>query len=326
MTLMSDNQPLTLNRPCPICGKSESVQILDNRLVCNHDDCGFDEDFACPLCDASLAKADFLSDQHGRFTQCPSCRNKIHTLKIKNIIESGLIVDHEKRCGYCQVPTVYHPSMNLAHRCFYYPACSGQGDLFQTKKESFTFLDFETTGLEVGKDSIIEIGAVKIDEDGYEHPFQTFIKPPFPIPVPITKITGIDDSMVENAPDLKSAITNFVEFAGMSTIVAHNSDFDLPWLVTSCLRHDIDLNTSNVVCTFKWAKALGESRCSLGALSKKYGLSHNNAHRALADAAVTKELFFIFENSQSSRVEVPIQNYVEFSTKIVEKYKDFVQK
>ena len=63
------------------------------------------------------------------------------------------------------------------NRCFFHPVCQGQQDLFKHECETIVFLDFETSGLDVMKQDIIEIGAVKIDKYGKEHYFETLIKP-----------------------------------------------------------------------------------------------------------------------------------------------------
>jgi len=208
-----------------------------------------------------------------------------------------MVVDYDHRCTLCNGPTIHRASMNLGHRCFLFPKCSGQTDLFGTIRESFVFLDFETTGLEPNHDHIIEVGALKIDEDGYEHIFQELIQPPVSISPKITQITGIDNDMVKHARPIEPVMRQLREFIGSSKLVIHNADFDMLWLLIGLIRHDIPLVDSSVICTLKWARSNGESHASLGALTKKYGIGHANAHRALADAAATRELFFIFDRN-----------------------------
>ena len=111
----------------------------------------------------------------------------------------------------------------------------------------------------------------------------------------ITKITGIDQEMVSDAPPLKPVLEEFIEFCGDANIIAHNAQFDIPWLICSLLRHDLPVPFKDVTCTLNWAKQNEEGRRSLGALSKKYQIGHENAHRALADAVVTKVLYYIYQ-------------------------------
>ena len=72
------------------------------------------------------------------------------------------------------------------------------------------------------------------------------IKPPIPIPEHITKITGIDDETVKDAPtflEIYEPLANF--FVGQKTIVAHNINFDLTML-------EIELKRLNKITRFPW--------------------------------------------------------------------------
>jgi DNA polymerase-3 subunit alpha (Gram-positive type) len=239
--------------------------------------------------------------------------------KIKHLIDNSLVVDHESRCKLCNGPTLHRPDANLGHRCFHFPRCSGQAGLFGDVRTSYVFLDFETSGLAVQRDSIIEIGALKIDDEGYEHVFQKFIKPPEPIGAHITQITGITNDMLENAPPLSDVIRDFIAFVGDAKLVAHNAEFDIPWLIRSILENDLPLPQNGVICTLKWARRAKEPRAGLGALTKKYKIVHHNAHRALADACSTRELFLIFENQYGSeKMEESLAHYQGFAEKILQ--------
>ncbi len=61
-------------------------------------------------------------------------------------------------------------------------------------------LDLETTGLDPKNDSIIEIGAVKFNENRVIAEYSTLVNPRKPINAFITNLTGISNSMVMNAP------------------------------------------------------------------------------------------------------------------------------
>lgn len=310
-----------LDKPCPTCKASQSVNINGNALQCENDGCDFSVELPCPLCNASLKDARFSSVKNYEVARCDSCNSDITTKKIKHLIDNGLHVDTEKRCDVCNGPTVHKPQMNITNRCFFFPACADQGQLFGGEKESLVFLDFETTGLEIGRDSIIEFGALKIDEDGDEHSFQRFVSPNRPLPPKIIQITGITDTMLEGAPQLEPVLDDFLAFLGNSKLVCHNADFDIPWLVTASLKHQRPIQTKNVICTMNWAKSSQESRYGLGALTKKYNIGHENAHRALADAVATKELYFILANKKiSPRPLKPLSDYHALSKRLVERY------
>ncbi len=310
-----------IHKPCPSCRTENSVVIRRNELCCTNTDCHFSVGYCCPLCDSDLNNAEFKDDGRGLSFTCSRCKNTVPLQKIEYVIENAMVVDHHNRCTFCNGPTIHRSDMNLSHRCFFFPKCSGQVDLFGTVKESLVFLDFETTGLEAGRDCIIEIGALKIDEDGYEHTFQTFIKPPVELSPHITQITGITNDMVADAPELDAVFSRFIQFIGQSKIVVHNADFDMLWLLTASIQRQVKLPDNQVICTLRWARQSGEAHCSLGALSKKYAIRHSNAHRALADAVATKELFFIFEGfKKSPRPQLTLNEFMGMAEKLVAKY------
>ena len=176
----------------------------------------------------------------------------------------------------------------------------------------------------MGKDFITEIGALKLDKEGFEHSFQSLIKIPVPLSQKIIDITGITDEMLETAPALEEVLDSFLDFLGNAKIVAHNAKFDIPWLMITLLQHQKPLIHNTIICTLEWAKASDEKKCSLGVLTKKYNIQHQNAHRALADAKATKEIFFILESKKIAKR--PYQEAKPFhltSERILKQYKTF---
>ena len=298
----------SINRACPACKQLNCLKIKENNIQCTS--CDFSIKYNCPICKESLSESSWETSDNGDFTTCKSCNNTIHIKKIQNLFNNLMKISYTQECKLCNGPTIYRTQANIGHRCFYFPKCSGQASLFSQKKECLIFLDFETTGLELKKGHIIEIGALKIDTDGLEHTFDTFIKSPITLPEKIKAITNINDEMLENAPNMKEVIEDFHSFIGNATIIAHNADFDVPWLINEFEKHNLPLQNNTIICTFKWAQLMKEPRSSLSALTKKYKIGHLNAHRALADAAVTKELFFIYEDAQL--VERPTQPLSDF--------------
>lgn len=113
------------------------------------------------------------------------------------------------------------------------------------------YIDTETTGLvrEGVEDlslqpRIIEIAAVhvwRIDRNGWlgETVLNTLVNPGVPIPPEVTKITGITDDMVKDAPPFVNVIVPLVEaFRGDAdqATVGHNVGFDLQCLIFELRR------------------------------------------------------------------------------------------
>jgi DNA polymerase III epsilon subunit family exonuclease len=92
--------------------------------------------------------------------------------------------------------------------------------------DEYVVFDLETTGLSPwGGDEIIEIGAMKIfgsDIDEVNH-FHSLVNPKRLIPEESTKVNGITNEMVANAPTLEEVFPKFLDFIGSSWLVAQNS-------------------------------------------------------------------------------------------------------
>src|SRR5512136_1431119 len=96
--------------------------------------------------------------------------------------------------------------------------------------DSFVALDIETTGLDSGRDSIIEIAAVKFKGSRIEDEWSSLINPNRHIPEFITGLTGIDDAMLRQAPPIRQVVRDFEAFVGNDPIIGHNVRFDLGFL------------------------------------------------------------------------------------------------
>ena len=60
--------------------------------------------------------------------------------------------------------------------------------------------DLETTGLDVGKDRIVEIGMVRVERDGTRSEWVQRVNPGIPIPREATAVHGIRDEDVREMP------------------------------------------------------------------------------------------------------------------------------
>ena len=163
--------------------------------------------------------------------------------------------------------------------------------------ESFVALDIETTGLDTGRDSIIEIAAVKFKGNRIEAEWTSLINPNRHVPEFITGLTGIDDAMLRQAPLIRDVAQDFEAFVGDCPIIGHNVRFDLGFL-----QRYIPFATNDVIDTYELAAVLlpSASRYNLGALGKELGIMFPATHRAMDDAKVTQAAFLrLFEMARS---------------------------
>ncbi len=163
------------------------------------------------------------------------------------------------------------------------------------KNSPLIILDLETTGLSPYRHKITEIAAVKIVDNEVVDKFQTLINPEVPIPAFITRLTGISDEMVKDAPVIVDVLPSLKKFLADDVIIAHNASFDFNFLRYNFKTHlGVDLSNPKV-CTVKLANRVHEDLPSkkLGFLCEYYGITNSQAHRAMSDVLATKELFLI---------------------------------
>ncbi len=161
---------------------------------------------------------------------------------------------------------------------------------------SFVAIDIETTGLQVERDAIIEIGALRFNERRIENEWSSLINPGRHIPEFITGLTGIDDAMVRQAPKLGDIAHELEAFAGDAMVVGHNVRFDLTFLNQAGL-----LRANKAIDTYELASVLMPSapRYNLGSLGSQLGVLLPATHRALDDARVTQVVFLrLFERAR----------------------------
>jgi len=154
--------------------------------------------------------------------------------------------------------------------------------------------DTETTGLlkpdacELHlQPSIIEFYACKFNRDGVIlDEFETFIKPPVPVPQIITEITGITNEMLENAPSFIEVYPSLASFfLGETDIFAHNCSFDIGVLKNELARLDLVTKfpwPSTHHCTVELTQCIGNKRMKL---DKLYDLATNGKPRGISHRA-----------------------------------------
>jgi len=149
-------------------------------------------------------------------------------------------------------------------------------------------LDIETTGLNPESDSITEIGAVRFKGNRVEDEWHSLINPGQRIPSHITRLTGITDAMVRNAPNIHEVLDDLAYFVGDAPVLGHNVRFDLSFLKKYGILRD-----NEPLDTYEMAAVLmpNAGRYSLGALGQALGIPLPATHRAMDDARVTQKVF-----------------------------------
>lgn len=168
--------------------------------------------------------------------------------------------------------------------------CKGQG-----LRETYVVFDLETTGFSPVQNRIIEIGAVKITNGEVVERFSSFVNPDVPIPFRIEKLTSINDGMVIDAPKIEEILPQFMAFCAGAVLVAHNASFDMSFILENTGKQGIETDFT-YVDTVSLARVLlpNHAKYTLDAVAKIMGVSLQNHHRAVDDAAATAEIFMKF--------------------------------
>jgi len=162
--------------------------------------------------------------------------------------------------------------------------------------QSYVVLDIETTGLNAKLDKIIEVAAVRLVDNNVVDTFHSMINPEIDIPYEITKLTGITNEMVANAPKTTEVMKLFSEFLQEDCLVAHNAPFDLAFI-----REQFSIigrNISNpIVDTLLLSREMLKNlkKHNLGAVSDYFQIQIKKQHRALDDANATAMIFINFK-------------------------------
>ena len=166
----------------------------------------------------------------------------------------------------------------------------------QNLDDTYVVFDIETTGLSKEKEMITEIGAVKVADGKIIDRFSTFVNPQRPISAEITKLTGITDDMVKDAPTIENVLPEFLKFCEDTVLVAHNASFDTGFIRIAAERAGLGELHHTIVDTLELARALLPelNKHKLDIVCEHLGVTLNGHHRAVNDAEATAEVFIKF--------------------------------
>ena len=159
--------------------------------------------------------------------------------------------------------------------------------------DDYVLVDIETTGLSPVKDDIIEIGAIKVENNKMVDTFNQLIKIDRSLPQFITNLTGITDEMLRTGRMPDEVFRDFVNFIGESVIIGHNVNFDLGFLSNKCKKY-LDYNLANdYIDTLYLARRLVPNSINykLGTLAHLFHISYEGAHRGLKDVEITYAVY-----------------------------------
>ena len=158
---------------------------------------------------------------------------------------------------------------------------------------NYVLFDIETTGLDPEYDEIIEIGAIKVDNNKVMDEFHSLIKPDNEIDEFITNLTGITNEMVENAPNIEEVLPNFINFIGDEILIGHNVNFDINFVYDKTVNLGLGIVKNNYVDTMRLSRILLPElpHHRLKDLAEYYEIDTKGNHRASKDVQITNEVY-----------------------------------
>jgi DNA polymerase-3 subunit epsilon len=159
----------------------------------------------------------------------------------------------------------------------------------------FLVVDLETTGMKPEQARIIEVGAVEVNGFGFGRELASLVNPGTSIPYFITRLTGIHNGMMFNAPRLEEILPLLETMLRGRVLVAHNCRFDFAFLKEAWRRVFGRPLTVPALCTVKLSRRVYPELEShnldflAGYLKIKpdEDTGTKARHRALGDARIT---------------------------------------
>lgn len=154
----------------------------------------------------------------------------------------------------------------------------------------YAVIDLETTGFSAVHDAVVEMACVIVHGRVIVDTWSTLVNPGRTIPAYATRVHGITDEDVANAPSFELAQRRLYHMCRGSTVVAHNASFDLGFLPA--------LHRLPSLCTVRLARRAfpdapnfkNQTLRTYLNLDRDAQLAAFPAHRALGDAMVTAHI------------------------------------
>lgn len=147
------------------------------------------------------------------------------------------------------------------------------------------FVDIETNGGNGERGRITEIALIRVEEGEVVEEYTTLINPGSPIPYWITRLTGITNDDLVDAPYFDEVAGEIARILDGAIFVAHNVRFDFSFVKRQLEAVGYTFRPK-LFCTVRMSRALYPENKghSLEKIIARHGISVDDRHRAYADA------------------------------------------
>lgn len=161
------------------------------------------------------------------------------------------------------------------------------------KKETYTVIDLETTGLQAASDAIIEYGALRVRDGAPAEELSLLARCGTPLPAVITELTGLRDEDLQQGMEERAALEQFLAFIGNDPLVGHNISFDMEFLRAACRRQGLPAPASHCTDLMQLARRRLSRvpNYKLLTLAQHFQLADKVEHRALPDCRLVQQVY-----------------------------------
>lgn len=164
--------------------------------------------------------------------------------------------------------------------------------MFDLNHRPLVFLDIETTGATARTSRITEIGAIRVEKGKVVSEFRQLINPEQSVPPFISRMTGIHDAMLWDAPVFETIADQLEVFLDGALFIAHNVTFDYGFIKAEFERIGQRFSMDRA-CTVRLSRLLHPEHRShrLDMIIERMQVEVLNRHRAYDDAEVLWKFF-----------------------------------
>lgn len=184
---------------------------------------------------------------------------------------------------------------------------------------TYAVVDIETTGTSVKDgDRIIQIGCAFVKNNKIINTFATDVNPLTTVPPVIENLTGISNARVRKAPPFDDLAGTVYSLLQGTVFVAHNVNFDLPFINAELQRVGYPELPIQAVDTVSLSQILLPMAPSfrLRDLSHQLKIDHEHPHSADSDAIATAHLFIFLQKRLAHLPLVTLQQMVQLTPEL----------
>ncbi len=165
----------------------------------------------------------------------------------------------------------------------------------------YVVVDLETSGLDLAKNEIIEVGMLKVCADKITEEFHALIKPENLVSKQIGELTGITNELLEKEGEkLSNVLPKIKNFIGKNSLLGHNVSFDINFLNQAYFHDGYEVLDNQYYDTMKMYGELLSSnklrkKLSDVAAACEVHVDKNECHRSLADCYTVKAVYDVLK-------------------------------